>query len=525
MIKIKTLMKVIPFLIMGMVVLNSCEGELDDLGSQLVEGGASDGVDRMYGLVAYNINNNDTIQTDASRIDSVTVGAFNEQVFGGQKVSYITQLRLNAYDPDFGTNPVIDSVVLTLKPRYETATDSLTTTTNEDYVYPDGEVAAKKVVVTYPVRKYGKYKMGGQKTQLTVKVHEVNDFLGAATDKVISNKAISLGSEIGSQNFNGTVNSVLITKDTDATELVKREVSYRMKLDNAFFQSKIIAKKGDQVLKDAASFIRYFKGISISVAENDGYLFSMRPNDAAITIYYKNDVTTDGVVTRTNAEVALSLGSGNVHISKIAYDRAGSNYASAMSSVGMPNDVSGDQLIYAQGMGGAGFGLKIPASAIVELKNMYKNEKVGIVSAKIRVYNDADSWNNSYRKPSSLLVKEKDSTRFLPDMTELAGTGYSLIRTGNLSTKDAYYDIGITASLKKIIEDESYDVSKGKDFIINLGSYSVDASTGNLLGQDFNSRAYTPNRIVLKGTDQSKIGQILPKESKTAQLRLIYTKK
>ena len=516
----------LPFLVMGMVVLNSCEGDLDDLGSQLVKEGASDGVDKMYGVVAYNINNNDTIQTDASKIDSVTIGAFNESVFGGQKVSYITQVRLDTYNPDFGTNPVIDSVVLTLKPRYETATDSLTTTTNEDYVYPDGEVAAKKVVTTYPVRKYGKYKLGGGKTQLTLKVHEVNDFLGASTDKVYSNKAISLGSEIGSQNFNGTINSVVITKDSDASEILKRDVSYRMKLDNAFFQNKIIAKKGDQVLKDAASFIRYFKGISISVSEPDGYLFSMKPNDAGITIYYKNDVTTDGVVTRTKAETTLNLGSSNVHISKIAYDRAGSIYQSAMSPVGTPNDVAGDQLIYAQGMGGAGFGLKIPASLIVQLKNQYKNEKIGIVSAKIRIYNDAASWDNSYKKPNSMLVREKDVKGFLPDMTDLANTGYySLIKTANLSTKDAYYDIGITASLKKIIEDESYDVSKAKDFLINLGSYSIDASTGLLLGQDYNSRAYTPNRIVLKGTDQSKIGQELLKDSKNAQLRLIYTKK
>lgn len=519
-------MKMIPFLIMGIVVLNSCEGELDDLGSQLVTEGASDGVDKMFGVVAYNINNNDTIQTDASKIDSVTIGAFKEQVFGGQKVSYITQLRLNTYDPDFGTNPVIDSVVLSLKPRYETATDSLTTTTNEDYVYPDGAVAAKKVVTTYPVRKYGKYKLGGVKSQLTVKVHEVNDFLGSATDKVISNKAISLGSEIGSKIFNGTVNSVLITKDSDASELLKRDVSYRMKLDSAFFQNKIIAKKGDQVLKDAASFIRYFKGISISVSDSDGYLFSMKPNDAAITVYYKNDVTANNVVTRTKAETTLNLGSGNVHISKIAYDRAGYTYQSAMSPVGAPNDGSGDQLLYAQGMGGAGFGLKIPASLIVQLKNQYKNEKIGIVSAKIRVYNDDITWNNSYRKPYSMLVKAKDVKGFLPDMTELANTGYySLIKTANLSTKEAYYDIGITASLKKIIEDETYDITKGKDFLVNIGSYSVDASTGALLGQDYNSRAYTPNRIVLKGTDQSKIGQELLKDSKSAQLRLIYTKK
>ena len=110
-------------------------------------------------------------------------------------------------------------------------------------------------------------------------------------------------------------------------------------------------------------------------------------------------------------------------------------------------------------------------------------------------------------------------------MSELNGTGYSLIRTGNLSTKDAYYDIGITASLKKIIQDETYDVTKAKEFFVNLGTYSSDASTGLLLGQNYNNRAYTPNRIVLKGTDQTKIGQELNATSKAAQLRLIYTKK
>ncbi len=518
-------MKMIPFLIMGMVVLNSCEGELDDLGSQLVEAGASEGVDKMFGIVAYNINNNDTIQTDASRIDSVRIGAFDEPVFGSQKVSYITQLRLNTYNPDFGVNPVVDSVVLTLKPRYATATDSITTTTNEDYIYPEGSVAAKKVVTTYPVSKYGKHKIGGQKTPLTIKVNEVNDFLGGSTDKVISNKAIALGTEIGSKNFNGTINSVKITKDSDNSDVIPEITpSLRVNLDKDFFQNKIIAKKGDQVLKDAASFIRYFKGISISVSDSDGYLFSMRPNDATIKIYYKNDVTTDNVVTRTKAETDLSLGSGNVHISKIVYNRPAS-YVAAMSAAGAPNDVSGDELLYTQGMGGAGFGLKIPASVIIQLKNQYKNEKIGIVSAKIRVYNDDVTWNNSYRKPFSMLVIEKGEKGFLPDMSELNGTGYSLIRTGNLSTKDAYYDIGITASLKKIIQDETYDVTKAKEFFVNLGTYSSDASTGLLLGQNYNNRAYTPNRIVLKGTDQTKIGQELNATSKAAQLRLIYTKK
>lgn len=532
-------MKMIPFLVMGMVVLNSCEGEIDDLGSQLVSGNASDGVDKAYGLIAYNIDNNDVIRADASKLDSVRIGAFSEQVFGGQKVSYITQVRLNAYNPDFGKNPVIDSVVLTLKPRYKTASDSVITTPTEDYIYPDGAVAAKKVVTSYPVNKYGKAKMGGQKTPLTIKINEVNDFLGGTSDSLLSNKAVALGAEIGSKPFNGYVSSVVITKDSDASELLNRAVGLRIDLDKNFFQNKIIAKQGDQVLKDAASFIRYFKGISISVEQNDGYLFSMAPNDAAITIYYKNDVTeTNGTVTRTKAETTLNVGSGNVHLSQINYTRTGTQYSGAMNSavkiVDFNNIKNNNPLtvqnsnyaekLYLQGMGGASVGIRIPAKTLEDLRTEYKNNKIGIVSAKIRLYNDDNDWINTYQKPMSLLVKERFSAGFLPDMTTLSSAGYSLVKIANLSTKDAYYDIGITASLKTLIESESYDpYSKNEDFIIQVGSYLSDSSTGLLLGQQYNNRAYAPYRILLKGTDLSKVGNEVEKGSKAAQLRIIYT--
>lgn len=537
-------MKMIPLLVMGMVVLNSCEGDLDNLGSQLVDVNASEGVDKAFSLITYNIDNNDLIRADATKLDSVRIGAFTEEKFGGQKASYITQVRLNAYSPDFGTNPAIDSVVLTLKPRYETASDSLKTTTDEAYIYPDGAVAAKKVVTTYPVSKYGKYKIGGQKTKFTIKVNEVNDFLGSTSDSLASNKTVALGVELGSKVFDGTVNSVKITKDSDNSDIVPEiTTSLRINLDKDFFKTKIIDKKGDQVLKDAASFIRYFKGISISVQEDDGYLFSMAPNDAAITIYYKNDVTaTDGTVTKTKAETALNLGSGNVHLSQINYTRAGTSYNGAMANAIKIADFNkieeGKSLIvssnnyaselYLQGMGGSSAGIRIPAETIIRLKNMYKNEKIGIVSAKIRLYNDDVSWDNKYKKPSNMLVKDRVLKGFLPDMTSLANAGYSLLKTGNLSTKDAYYDIGITASLKTIIENENYDpATTNRDYIINLGSYLSDSSTGLLLGQNYNTRTYNPYRIVLKGTtDTQNVGQeILDKKSKVAQLRLIFTKK
>ena len=181
-------------------------------------------------------------------------------------------------------------------------------------------------------------------------------------------------------------------------------------------------------------------------------------------------------------------------------------------------------------MGGSSIGVRIPKELITTLRNQYKNEKIAVVSAKIRLYNDSTDpeWDKKYRKPSSLLVKERDTmSRFLPDMTILSSAGYSLVRTNNLSTKDAYYDVSITASLKKIIEDESYDINlyNGKDFIIDAGSYLVNSSTGALLGQTFNDRPYNPFRLLLAGTDTSKIGQEMSVKSKNVQLRLIFTKK
>ncbi len=534
----------IPFLVMGMVVLNSCEGELDDLGSQLVEGNASESVGDVFSLIAYNVDNDDVIRADASKLDSVRIGAFTEPVFGGQKVSYVTQIRLNTYNPDFGKNPVLDSVVLTLKPRYETATASATTNTTEDYTYPDGAVPAKKVVTTYPVSKYGNAKIGSSAAPLTILIHEVNDFLGATSDSLLSNKVVALNNNLlGSKAFDGNVNSVVITKDSDASELLNRAVSLRIPLEKTFFQDKIIAKQGNQVLKDAASFIRYFKGISISVEQNDGYLFSMAPNDAVITMYYKNDVTaTDGTVTRTKAETTMNIGSGNVHLSQIKYSRTGDQYSNGVlknaikiSDFNKTEDNNplivqtsnyADKL-YLQGMGGASVGIRIPATTLLKLKELYKNNKIGIVSAKIRLYNDDVNWDNTYQKPMSLLVKERFSAGFLPDMTTLANTSYTLVKTSNLSTKNAYYDIGITASLKTLIEDEKYNPNDvNKDFIINVGSYLTDASTGLLLGQQYNNRAYTPYRIALKGTAIStNVGEKIDPKSEVAQLRLIYTKK
>ncbi|MGZ5273718.1 MAG: DUF4270 family protein, partial [Kaistella sp.] len=207
---IKKLFNITASLVIGSLILWNCEPEADMLGSQFFQNGAQ-GTESFYDVIAYNVNNNDTIRTDNQRLQSATLGAFNEPQFGLQKSSYVSQVRLSNYSPEFGTNPVLDSAVLVIKPVY--AADSVTTTTAEDYIYPVGAVPAKKVVTTYPVSKYGKTKING-KTIFNLRVNEVNDFLGSNTDQIYSDRSVSTGTLLGSKIFDGTINAIKITKDS-----------------------------------------------------------------------------------------------------------------------------------------------------------------------------------------------------------------------------------------------------------------------------------------------------------------------
>ena len=70
------------------------------------------------------------------------------------------------------------------------------------------------------------------------------------------------------------------------------------------------------------SFIRYFRGLKLSVVENDGYIFNFNPNELSAIIYYKYDKTENNTTTRTQGSYTLDLGSSNVHFNQIQYNRS-----------------------------------------------------------------------------------------------------------------------------------------------------------------------------------------------------------
>lgn len=512
---IRKIFTILSVMVLGGVLVYNCEPEPDSLGEQLFLNGAAEGAETSYDLIAYNINNNDTIRTDAFKLlnfissgstsSTAVLGAFDENQFGKQKASYFTQVRLASYNPDFGTNAVVDSVVLVLKPIYRS--DSLVaTTTDENYIYPDGNINAKKVVSTYPVTKFGK-----AKKNLTLEVYEVKDFMNGYNDIVYSNKNFQTYSPLlGSKEIkNGNVSSVSITKDSDNSQIFPSTISLatpapslRIQLSPSIFQSKIIDKKGQPELSDLSNFIRHFKGLKISVAEDDGYLFQFTPDDMELIMYYKNDKLVDGVNTRPQTKYDFTIKGTNMHSGYYEYNRAGAkinNYTG--------NTSIGDKKLYAQGMGGNSIGIKFKKEEIDKLRALYQNDKAAIISAKIRIYTDKSEWSNPYAKPTDFTIVQRDkdssgkeTTAFTTDYTSL-GALFIPLRAYDLDKNPAYYDFTVTKSLKDIVESTAtYDDYKNKYFKIDLAQFAPNSS-GTIAGYNYTTRAFSMGRAVFVGSD------------------------
>ena len=456
-----------------------CNSDADDMGLQFFENNEAQGEQAAYDLVAYNVNNNDVVRSDSYSLRKATLGVFSESQFGMQKSAYVTQVRLSKYAPDFGTNPEVDSVVLEIKPEYD-VTAKTTSTTNITY---KGQ-AAKQTLTAYSTKKYG-----NPASAMTINVNEITTDLGSTGAEILSDRSVTAGTLLGTKSFTGNSIAVSINKTSDNTVLLTKEAGLRIPLNASYFQTKIANKSGATELSNESNFINYFKGLKISVQENDGYLINFAPDQITMTMYYTYGDASD----RKEGTYSFNLTSPNVHFSQISYNRS-TIFNNVMAGIDRTN---GDPLLYMQGMGGPGAGIKIPENAIEALKTLRRDRRAAIVSAKIRLYTDTSVWNNSYTKPDNFLVKKEGETDFITDLKSmLYNVNFRLVTAYATNTNPSYYDVNITKTVKDIVEQGQ----EAKDIILNIGSYLTNYN-GALVSEDYNTNVYTPNRAVFVGTN------------------------
>ena len=110
-INLRPKLKVLFVLLFVLLLSNSCEDDFTTLGSDFVDSLELPEPYAVKNLATYSDN---ILSVQSNTLNNYLLGQFSDPVFGNTEVSILTQLELQNTNPDFGQNPTLDSVILTL---------------------------------------------------------------------------------------------------------------------------------------------------------------------------------------------------------------------------------------------------------------------------------------------------------------------------------------------------------------------------------------------------------------------------
>ncbi|WP_027137890.1 DUF4270 domain-containing protein [Gaetbulibacter saemankumensis] len=240
-------------------------------------------------------------------LNSNVLGVFHDPAFGTTTSSIVAQIVPTTYNPDFGDNPVIDSVVLKI-PYYNRAiTDS--TYTISDSLYGSGEIKLSIFKNDYFLRSFNPGNITQSQRYFSKGDKEIN-----ATDNFVLNGSSTINFDehksetiLEIPNFTPSAKRIKLYKFDDEGEIADTEYltpALREKLDPTFWKTTILDKEGSTELSSANSFANYFRGLyfkaeAISPETGSAILINMQSSNANIVIYYSKDSTVEGERTQS----------------------------------------------------------------------------------------------------------------------------------------------------------------------------------------------------------------------------------
>ena len=299
---IKNTMLKITTVIAVVFSLVACEDDFETVGGNII-GEPGFNADLYEAEISANTKTLSPVQTN--KLPVSLLGYYTDPVFGDQVASIYTQLSLSATNPEFGNEPTLDSVILDI-PYFSTKLES------------DGSGNAQyKIDSLY----------GDSPIKLSVLESDyfLNDFDPETNFEQAQKYYSDLGAEIEenltgavlyeNENFKPSAEEVVEITPTDTLITGPR---LRIKLNSAFFQSKILDKEGSPELSSQSDFRNYLRGIYIKAekvgADGSLVIFDMAKADAGITMYYTaQEENANNEVEDTPKSFKLSFGSSKVN--------------------------------------------------------------------------------------------------------------------------------------------------------------------------------------------------------------------
>lgn len=517
----------------------SCEDDISNVGSGLLDTGSNANA-TYVDLIAYNTNA-DSIRSDAKVLQNAILGVYEEPVFGRTKARFISQARLGSLNPDFGANPTMDSVLLTIPVFVKSGDDDVVIDTTKIFTAPEdsNDPDTLRIKRTYTLDSiYGKTDL-----PMTLQAREVGEYLLSQDTMYFSNPALRARDQIEIlPNVLGTVqvtNKITTTeiKASNSTSTTVPSAVITVKLDKDYFKQKFIDNGGSN-LNDQASFIRnLFRGIELSVAEEQGFLFNFNQNGMALTMYYsydnpeEEDTDDEDYQERLQKTLGLSFTSYwastpgfNVQLSQFDHSNRSNQFVNSYTN---PNTTSGDSRLYLNGLDGTKTVIKLNQDQLNQIRQNVLEENWAVVGAELILHVD-DSYN--LKKPPYLFAwnqytqDDKIQNVNFGDLDPLKYINSYPVSVQfnpmyNYEDNPKTYIIRITDYIKSIVERDA--VYEDGSIILSMGNFLLGSSTGSIISQTdpfANNRAFNPHRIVLHGSASEQ-------QDKKLQLKVYYTKK
>lgn len=499
----KSQVKLLALTLLPTFFLLSCENDTTDIGANLIPD-KLEGNKTYVDLVAYNMSNNDTIRADYNTLGSGLIGIYEDNTFGKSKASFNIQVRLSTADEIKGTIQQVDSVVLSLNPAFNSSSYK-----EKKIILNPGSTSGVdtiKYVKKYTLASY----LGKAGNSMEVNVNRINTFLESTSSKFYSNKTVDVGDKLGTALLGDSLTSISVKTSDGKVISEPTAAGYRIKLDPDYFYQYFFSKKGSADISDNSRFIQYFKGIKIQpVDENSKFMFNFPISKMTLIAYYRyKDQSSDNFTPATysftmNSAYNSMVGEYNF------YNRntASSQFKQQMQN---PDKLSGESILFLQGMGGPSIHLKLDDSQLEAIKDSVQNHNWAITGAKLKFH----LTENVQSKPDYIYGYNYTQKKFLPDLTFYSGlAGYFFNPKYDFETNPQYYTLNVTKQIKDIVEKNK----PNDEILVEMGNFMTRSTNSNeYLGYSKTTRAYEPFRLTFYGNKNSG--------DKKLRLEILYTK-
>lgn len=396
----------------------------------------------------------DSIRTDSSSI--FFTGSMLDPELGELSASMAAQLLLVTDTPDFGTNPVIDSMVLSLM--------------------------------------YAGY-YGDTMDLQTFNVYELDEILDYPTDyytdDVISHKSTLLATKTFlPRPTSGYFVPRMDTTSTGADTLIIDTLAAQIRLDLASLSPELgnkILNGQESDMSSNSHFVEYVKGLYITAEKvNSGgsiSYFDLITLNSKVIIYYQND---DSVIQRT---LHLNISSLSERLTTVDHNNYEDASVEFKEQVLEKNYELGKNQLYLQCLAGVETIIKFP-----HIKSFNTEDIIIINRAELVLQIDVEK-SEGYDPPVKLVlhrINEEGSLEFIED--EYVGEDYY---GGEYNEENQEYRFRLTKHIQSLISDDSF-IDYGLRLAISGSSTKADRLL--LYGTNPDNTALFANRMRLEIT-------------------------